>query len=1216
MAWPPVTHADTQSRVAAIRALVGGSPAVAWPPTTHTAVVTEINSLRTALGRTSSTGWPPTLHGHVVTELDALWTLANAVPPSEALAYPANAGHINVKNHGVVGNGTTDDTAAIQALLNQYDWKDADGSHEQWDRSCPIILYFPPGTYRLTAQLWAQGSSIMIKGAGEGLTTLKLDNNLAAFQTGTNCLLRLGEAGTNSQENAGFANFVHDITLDIGSGNVAAVGCRYSVANSGSMRHVTIQSSDATKRGKYGLMVGSTAGPGWVADVKVVGFDYGIWTEGNSVNNITLSGVTLDAQRIRSVGHGAKSLAFEDLTLTNAPSPAIEVTNAAATLYVDGLNATAAGSGTLLNLTTTAYAWVRDVVASGWTNLITQNGTTRFSGRTSITEWGAVNYRRGDTSVAWGENSPYVGLHLARTRAPEYEQRDLTKWKCPQDFGYTSGNVGPTLQQAIDSGAEVVYLPYGEYPLTSDVVVRGAVRLFEGMFSGLAKGTGGRFTVGNSSGGHAIIVRNLSPVTLTFEHAGAGPVVFSDIANNNGVTLPTVVTLDTARTATLPGGATVALNPAVGNLFYESAGALQRFEINRPINAWLRQINREHADGIISNGATVRIFGDNIEIGTSGSGVPDGQASISITDSTMELIGAAFDSLGRVGIFSSATAFNAIDSNIAIVTGGYLRSGATIDRWVRDTKNGTLVGSIVGSAGTTTTAYLPTTGSDHREVVQMYVSPAPAEASVFPWALPNRATLAATGKDVLAYFHTIPSYWRVNSNAYAGYILPSSSPTIGGRWRQRPYPIVDNTGLTDTLRRQYAKADIAEAAAIGIDGFTMNVLAVAALGPEAWRWTEHIIPHYDAAAEFSNENTPGFKICPNISMLNVSIVNASANAMADAIQELLKHPAAYKRDNRPVVMLYNVDDRPASWYQDFHSRLLNTYQINASLIPSHQASSPTLMDNYDALWDANIFTALHPWNIPAYTVEPNSMYTSWRTYCAGRGVPFVGTCGPAWENDRPNERKQREGFGLVNMQNQWQSSINAGDTMFQITSWNDHEESHNIKPCTGYQYVPYDITAYYLAWFKTGTAPTITRDAIYYSHRMHLGGADFDPTKQTANDKGEIEYDITGGPAVDRVITTVFLTAAADVIVTTGGVDRTHTAASGGLFTFDDPMFANDVAKFKIRRGGVDVLPQFSSVFPTRSIIEWQDLLYRMGSSTRPPLPAGILQSNLPQDRD
>jgi hypothetical protein len=63
-------------------------------------------------------------------------------------------------------------------------------------------------------------------------------------------------------------------------------------------------------------------------------------------------------------------------------------------------------------------------------------------------------------------------------------------------------------------------------------------------------------------------------------------------------------------------------------------------------------------------------------------------------------------------------------------------------------------------------------------------------------------------------------------------------------------------------------------------------------------------------------------------------------------------------------------------------------------------------------------------------------------------------------------------------------------------------------------------------------------------------------------------------------------------------------------------MFANDVAKFKIRRGGVDVLPQFSSVFPTRSIIEWQDLLYRMGSSTRPPLPAGILQSNLPQDRD
>jgi hypothetical protein len=51
----------------------------------------------------------------------------------------------NVKDHGVVGDGATDDTVALQALLTDL----REGS----------ILYFPPGVYRITRELLIQKST-------------------------------------------------------------------------------------------------------------------------------------------------------------------------------------------------------------------------------------------------------------------------------------------------------------------------------------------------------------------------------------------------------------------------------------------------------------------------------------------------------------------------------------------------------------------------------------------------------------------------------------------------------------------------------------------------------------------------------------------------------------------------------------------------------------------------------------------------------------------------------------------------------------------------------------------------------------------------------------------------------------------------------------------------------------------------------------------------
>lgn len=487
---------------------------------------------------------------------------------------------------------------------------------------------------------------------------------------------------------------------------------------------------------------------------------------------------------------------------------------------------------------------------------------------------------------------------------------------------------------------------------------------------------------------------------------------------------------------------------------------------------------------------------------------------------------------------------------------------------------------------------------------------------VFPFARPSRSAMAAANKDVLAYYHTIPPWPEPD---YTDWIDPVSNPNRGGRWRQRPYPVNTNTSPTQAQRLAYARADLELAADIGIDVFTINILTgYISAGDD--RLDNLVKTYYQAANEFSQANTPGFKICPNISMLSVLGNNGNAVTWADAMSQLLVLPGQYKRGNRPVVCLYNVDNMPPQWYRDFHARLLNSYGINAMLIPSHQASDPTTLDTtaWKAMWTDGIFYGLHPWNATRYTVAPSSVHTAFRSFAATNGIPFMGTAGPQWENDRPDQDptpKQTEGKGVTVIQNMWTRGITsnsgAGDPFFQIVSWSDHIESHNIRPSTGYQYVPYDITAYYLAWYKNGMAnpPAITINAIYYMHRMHLSTAPYDTTKQ------DVAYGLGG--ALDQLITVTFVTPGVnvDVTVTAGGTTQTQSVAPG-VQTQVWPFAANATYKFKMTRSGVTVVPEFSSAFPTRGpSVVYQDLLYRMGSSTRPALPAGIVQSSMPQDR-
>lgn len=96
----------------------------------------------------------------------ALAAAALSSRPQEAAAAGGGFG-VDVRDHGVVGDGATDDAPAIQSAID----------------SCPAggRILIPPGIYRLAAGLSLMANDLHIEGVGRGATVLKFTGAGAAL---------------------------------------------------------------------------------------------------------------------------------------------------------------------------------------------------------------------------------------------------------------------------------------------------------------------------------------------------------------------------------------------------------------------------------------------------------------------------------------------------------------------------------------------------------------------------------------------------------------------------------------------------------------------------------------------------------------------------------------------------------------------------------------------------------------------------------------------------------------------------------------------------------------------------------------------------------------------------------------------------------------------------------------------------------------------------
>jgi hypothetical protein len=117
---------------------------------------------------------------------------------------------LNVKDYGAVGDGTTDDTTAIQNAINAaQDYVTANNA----DRFGPgVTVYFPSGWYKITSGLTVGASCITLAGssaAGSVITAPNANFTLLTFTNATlslyNCGLRDLRFTTPGNATAGYA---------------------------------------------------------------------------------------------------------------------------------------------------------------------------------------------------------------------------------------------------------------------------------------------------------------------------------------------------------------------------------------------------------------------------------------------------------------------------------------------------------------------------------------------------------------------------------------------------------------------------------------------------------------------------------------------------------------------------------------------------------------------------------------------------------------------------------------------------------------------------------------------------------------------------------------------------------------------------------------------------------------------------------------------------
>jgi hypothetical protein len=472
-------------------------------------------------------------------------------------------------------------------------------------------------------------------------------------------------------------------------------------------------------------------------------------------------------------------------------------------------------------------------------------------------------------------------------------------------------------------------------------------------------------------------------------------------------------------------------------------------------------------------------------------------------------------------------------------------------------------------------------------------------ASPLPFDPPALAELRASPRKVYAHWHVWPislDNLPPDQDAWATDLTQPHSRggrdrAGGGFARQRPLP---RPPLADPdWRQRDMETDVRLAAALGLDGFFYNIVEPPP-GPQ-WRKLPLLL---DAAHAVD----PGFRI--GLMVDTHTNRDRSVEDVASALLPVADHPAVLRLDDgRLVVAAFSAELKPVDWWQQLLALIREKTGrpvFFLALFQGWQRYAQTFQPVADGLSDWGGRDPRHARRFAGAAAEAHALGKLWMAPVAPQLF-------------RPKDLFYKEAGNADTFRESWRAAIEGNADWVQIITWNDHGEGTEIRPSTGIQHVFADLAAYYVAWFKTGRPPPIVRDVLYYLHRVQPTVAAPDPLGQPRR------FDLRGEtPAADEIELLAFLARPGILEVRVGDdgrADPPHSrAAPAGITSFKVPLAVGARPfrpSFRLVRPGeppVEVI----SAFTVRGGGAWQDLLYRAGASSRPPV-AAIADPPLPE---
>ncbi len=338
------------------------------------------------------------------------------------IVFPPDSGVYNVVTDGGLDNtGKADVTKPLQELMKTGGAK---------------IIYFPKGTYLVSDSLRmkldtsrsprSHSHGPWIVGESRKETVIRLKDGtwpdvLYDLEAGGKEAKKLYEQvvlSTGDATNTTFTKRIRNLTVHTGKDNAGAIGVMYNTSNIGTLGNVDIISGDG--KGVAGLaLAGVENGPGQVRDVRIGGFEIGVYNTAHYVmacSEIEIVG----ASRIGLLNHGNTAGLQFDIRMEGTGSAVVNGESSVLTLVNSRITGSSPDKAAI---TGGGMLSLREIRTSGFKEAM------EGAKGDDIAE-----YHFGEAVGLFHKTGKSLALPVRKAPVIPYET-DFSKWTSPMDFG-------------------------------------------------------------------------------------------------------------------------------------------------------------------------------------------------------------------------------------------------------------------------------------------------------------------------------------------------------------------------------------------------------------------------------------------------------------------------------------------------------------------------------------------------------------------------------------------------------------------------------------------------------------------------------------------------------------------------------------------------------------------------------------------------------------